>query len=35
VASTPTRPMTFAEYEQVPNPPGGRYALRHVGEIFL
>jgi Uma2 family endonuclease len=32
VASTPTRLMTFAEYEQVPNQPGGRYELRH-GEL--
>src|ERR1700689_4841521 len=25
--------MTFAEYEQIPNPPGGIYELRH-GELF-
>jgi Uma2 family endonuclease len=34
VASTPTRLMTFAEYEQVPNPQGGRYELRH-GELAV
>lgn len=34
MASTPTRLMTFAEYEQVPNPPGGRYELRH-GELAV
>jgi Uma2 family endonuclease len=34
VASTPTRLMTFAEYEQLPNPPGGRYELRH-GELAV
>src|SRR5712692_243196 len=32
VASTTTRLMTFAEYELVPNPPGGRYELHH-GEL--
>jgi Uma2 family endonuclease len=30
--TTPTRLMTFAEYEQIPNPPGGIYELRH-GEL--
>ncbi len=34
MASTPTRLMTFAEYEQLPNPPGGRYELRH-GELAV
>ena len=34
MASTPTRLMTFAEYEQVPNPSGGRYELRH-GELAV
>src|SRR5579863_7056739 len=29
---TPTRLMTFAEYEQVPNPLGGVYELYH-GEL--
>jgi Uma2 family endonuclease len=32
VATTPTRLMTFAEYEKIPNPPGGRYELYH-GEL--
>ena len=32
MATTPTKLMTFAEYEQIPNPPGGRYELRH-GEL--
>jgi Uma2 family endonuclease len=32
VSATPTRLMTFAEYEQVPNPPGGRYELLN-GEL--
>ena len=32
MASTPTRLLTFAEYEQIPNPPGGRYELHH-GEL--
>lgn len=34
MASAPTRLMTFAEYEQVPNPKGGRYELRH-GELAV
>jgi len=29
VAGTPTRLLTVAEYDQIPNPPGGRYALYH------
>jgi Uma2 family endonuclease len=32
VASTPTRLMTFAEFEQLPDPRDGRYELRH-GEL--
>src|SRR5258708_19913726 len=32
VATTPTRLMTFAEYERIPNPPGHRYELHH-GEL--
>ena len=32
MASTSTRLLTFAEYEQIPNPPGGRYELHH-GEL--
>ena len=32
MASTPTRLMTFAEYEQVPTPPDGVYELYH-GEL--
>jgi Uma2 family endonuclease len=34
VATSTTRPMTFEEFERLPNPPGGRYELRH-GELFL
>ncbi len=32
MASTPTRLMTFAEFEQLPDPKDGRYELRH-GEV--
>jgi Uma2 family endonuclease len=32
MATTPTRLMTLAEYEQVPNPPGGVWELYH-GEL--
>jgi Uma2 family endonuclease len=32
VATSTTKLMTFAEYEQIPNPPGGIYELRH-GEL--
>lgn len=32
MATTPARLMTFAEYQQIPNPPGGRYELHH-GEL--
>ncbi len=32
MASTTTRLMTVAEYEQIPNPPGGVYELYH-GEL--
>lgn len=34
MASTPTRLMTFAEFEQLPDPREGRYELRH-GEPVL
>ena len=34
MASTPTRLMTFAEFEQLPDPKEGRYELRH-GELVL
>ncbi len=30
--ATPTKLMTFAEFEQIPNPPGARYELQH-GEL--
>ena len=33
MATTPTRLMTFEEYEKIPNPPGHRYELHH-GELF-
>jgi hypothetical protein len=33
VAMTTTRLMTVAEYEKIPDPPGGRYALYH-GELL-
>ncbi len=33
MATTPTRLMTFAEFEKIPNPPGGRYELHH-GELI-
>jgi len=33
VATTPTRLMTFEEFEQLPDPLGGKYELRH-GELF-
>ena len=33
MAGPTTRLMTFAEYEQLPDPAGGRYELRH-GELF-
>lgn len=33
MATTPTRLMTFEEFEQLPDPPGGKYELRH-GELF-
>ncbi len=33
MATTTTRLMTVAEYEQIPNPPGGRYELHH-GELI-
>ena len=33
MASTPTRLMTFAEFEQLPDPKDGRYELRH-GELI-
>jgi len=32
VATTTTKLMTFAEFEQLPNPPGHRYELHH-GEL--
>ena len=32
MATTPTRLLTFEEFEQIPNPPGGRYELHH-GEL--
>jgi len=32
MARTPTKLMTFAEFEQIPDPPGGRYELYH-GEL--
>lgn len=32
MATSTTKLMTFAEYEQIPNPPGGIYELRH-GEL--
>lgn len=32
MATTPTRLMTFAEFEQLPDPPGGYYELHH-GEL--
>jgi len=35
VASTPTKLLTFAEYEQIPNPPGGRYELHHGALIDM
>lgn len=33
MATTPTRLMTFAEFEQLPDPKEGRYELRH-GELI-
>lgn len=33
MASTPTRPMTFAEFEQLPDPKCGKYELRR-GELI-
>ena len=33
MASTPTRLMTFGEFERLPNPKSGRLELRH-GELF-
>ena len=35
MASTPTRLMTFAEFERLPDPPGGRYELHHGELIFV
>lgn len=35
MASTPTRLVTFAEFEQLPDPKGGRYELRHGEVIFV
>lgn len=32
MASTPTKLMTFAEFQKIPNPPGGVYELRQ-GEL--
>ena len=32
MATTPAKLLTFAEYEQIPNPSGGRYELHH-GEL--
>ncbi len=32
MAATPSKLMTFAEYERIPNPPGHRYELHH-GEL--
>jgi len=32
VATTPTRVLTFEEFQEIPNPPGGRYELHH-GEL--
>lgn len=32
MAATPTRLLTFAEFEQLPDPKAGRYELRH-GEL--
>jgi Uma2 family endonuclease len=32
VAATPTRLMTFAEFQELPDPPGGHYELHH-GEL--
>lgn len=34
MASTPTRPMTFEEFERLPDPEFGRYEL-HRGELIL
>jgi Uma2 family endonuclease len=33
VATTPTRLMTFAEFEKLPDPPAGHYELHH-GELI-
>ena len=33
MATTPTKLMTVAEYQQIPAPPGGRYELHH-GELI-
>ncbi len=33
MATTPTRLMTFEEFEKIPNPPGHRFELHH-GELF-
>jgi Uma2 family endonuclease len=35
VATTPTRLMTFEEFEQLPDPPGGRYELHHGETVFV
>ncbi|MEP7352573.1 MAG: Uma2 family endonuclease [Acidobacteriota bacterium] len=35
MASTPTQLMTFAEFEQLPDPRGGKYELRHGELIFM
>ena len=32
MSTTPTRLMTFEEFQQIPDPPGGRYELHH-GEL--
>jgi len=34
VAATPTKPMSFAEFEQLPDPPAGHFELRH-GELTV
>ena len=32
MSTTPTRLMTFEEFQRIPDPPGGRYELHH-GEL--
>lgn len=35
MASTPTRLLTFAEFEQLPDPREGRYELRHGEPVLM